>query len=49
VYGRSLTRPRAALPGVAFAFTISAGRITEINLIANTGHLRDLRLTILDG
>jgi RNA polymerase sigma-70 factor (ECF subfamily) len=38
---------QADRPRVAFAFTISSGRITEINLIANSEHLHTLDLVML--
>ncbi|WP_020576741.1 sigma-70 family RNA polymerase sigma factor [Actinopolymorpha alba] len=39
---------QACRPRVAFAFTISAGKITEINLIANSEHLHTLDLVMLN-
>ncbi|MEO3888979.1 sigma-70 family RNA polymerase sigma factor [Nonomuraea sp. B5E05] len=35
-------------PRVAFDFTIAAGRITEINLIADLDHLRELHLEVIE-
>ncbi|GAA0939262.1 sigma factor-like helix-turn-helix DNA-binding protein [Nonomuraea longicatena] len=35
-------------PRMAFDFTITAGRITEINLIADPDHLRDLHLEVIE-
>ncbi|MCG5220873.1 sigma-70 family RNA polymerase sigma factor [Streptosporangium sp. KLBMP 9127] len=35
-------------PRVVFGFTISGGRITEIDLIADSEHLRELRLVIIE-
>ncbi|MGW4796223.1 sigma-70 family RNA polymerase sigma factor [Nonomuraea sp. NPDC004297] len=39
---------QADRPRVAFTFTTSAGRITEIDLIANSEHLRTLDLVLLN-
>ncbi|MFC4013651.1 sigma-70 family RNA polymerase sigma factor [Nonomuraea purpurea] len=39
---------QAGRPRVAFVFTTSAGKITEINLIANSEHLHTLDLVMLD-
>ncbi|MCF6469402.1 sigma-70 family RNA polymerase sigma factor [Nonomuraea sp. MG754425] len=39
---------QADRPRVAFTFTTSAGRITEIDLIANSEHLRTLELVLLN-
>ncbi|MFC7585392.1 hypothetical protein ACFQYP_17900 [Nonomuraea antimicrobica] len=36
-------------PRMAFDFTIAAGRITEINLIADLDHLRELHLEAIEG
>ncbi|SDL77420.1 hypothetical protein [Nonomuraea jiangxiensis] len=35
-------------PRMAFDFTIAAGRITEINLIADLDHLRELHLEVIE-
>ncbi|GII94096.1 sigma-70 family RNA polymerase sigma factor [Sinosporangium siamense] len=35
-------------PRMAFDFTITAGRITEINLIADLDHLRELHLQVIE-
>ncbi|KAB8189027.1 sigma-70 family RNA polymerase sigma factor [Nonomuraea phyllanthi] len=35
-------------PRMAFDFTIAAGRITEINLIADRDHLRELHLEVIE-
>ncbi|MEU6645683.1 sigma-70 family RNA polymerase sigma factor [Saccharomonospora sp. NPDC046836] len=39
---------QAGRPRVAFAFTTSTGKITEINLIANSQHLHTLDLVVLN-
>ncbi|MFI6907075.1 hypothetical protein ACIBKY_37855 [Nonomuraea sp. NPDC050394] len=46
--GAGAVWPAGGQPRMAFDFTITAGRITGINLIADPGHLRELRLEVIE-